>query len=354
MRRRMKKTTRQYIAVAFICIFVIGGAAAATTYVMTDSVKDKYELKLQAAYTEMDENQRDVYVAAADIMPGDPITEDNAALSHVYSGQPQEVFITEEDYGKVALIKLPIGTQLTKGMLSEYKLDKEAREMQYDVILINSNILTNDTVDVRIAYPNGENYVVLSKKVIRDYVPGEVSCYFWLNEAEILRMSAAIVDASMYSGTTLTVAKYVEPSIQEESEVTYTPSLSVLSLLESDPNVLERSSQALAKDVRKALENRLALSSQEDVTQADWEVPNDTYIGADRNAGSNTDETTAEPIVTPTPSPVLQEEDSLPETGSNIDDSGDLGSSGKESMGELGLADNYLFYAQDRAGKGGH
>lgn len=340
MRRRMKKTTKQYIMVAIICIIVIGGAATATTYVMTDSVKDTYQGRLDAAYAEMVENTRSVYVAQTDIMPGDPITEENVMKYSVYSQQPQDSFITEEDIGKVALIKLPAGTQVMKSMLSDNQFEEEVREVQYDVILANSNIISDDTVDVRIVYPNGENYVVLSKKVLKNYTQGETSCYFWLNEEEILRMSAAIVDASLYPGTTLVTVKYIEPSIQKASEVTYTPSLSTLSLLETDPNILERSSQDLAKKVRKALENRLALSSNLDATQTQWDVDNDTYINQTQN-----EVPTPAPI---TPSPVPTQAPAEVETGGLDDDNtGDLGAV-EDGIMELGSCDDYLYYAKSQ------
>lgn len=340
MKRRIKKSTKQYIIVALICIIVIGGAAAATTYVMTDSVKDKYKGLLDKAYEEKLLNTRGVYVAVGDIMPGDPITNDNVLYVAVYSQQPQDTFITEADIGKVALIKLPAGTYVTRDMLSEYVLDKEVREVQYDVILINENTVSDDTVDVRIVFPNGEDYIVLSKKVIKNYVPGETTCYFWLNEEEILRMSAAIVDASRYAGTTLSIAKYIEPSIQEASKVTYTPSISTLSLLETNPNILEKSSQELEKRVRKALENRLAKNSDTDVTEIEWEdIPDDIYIGEERGI-------TVTPKVTPTPVPNFDDLPDSPETGSLTEPyMEDLGSIHNQ-IEELGYSGDYMSYAE--------
>ena len=42
--------------------------------------------------------------------------------------------------------------------------------------------------------------------------------------------------------------------------------------METDPNILERSSQALEKEVRKALENRLANSMSTDVSEISWDI----------------------------------------------------------------------------------
>ena len=111
---------------------------------------------------------------------------------------PQEYFMTSMLFCKVSLISLsPIGI-IT--MLSEQE-DVEIREIE-DVININTNIIIK-TIDVRIMFPNGENYIVM-KKIIRNYNQSS-QLLFMLNEEELLRMSAAIVDAGLYPGTRLYV-----------------------------------------------------------------------------------------------------------------------------------------------------
>lgn len=272
LRRRMKRTTKQYIIVAAICIIALGGAAVFTAIMVTGQIRDKYAAELEDAYKEMAANKKSVFVAKEDIAPGDYITETNVILQTDYAPLPQETYISSKDIGKVALINISAGTQLLSTMVSEKAINSELREVEYSAINISSNIADNDTIDIRIMYPNGETYVVLSKKVIRGYAPDTPICHLWLAEEELLRMSAAIVDAGLYSGSKLFVTKYIEPNIQEASIINYTPSLSILALLERDPNVLERASQELNKDVRKALENRLANSLNMDVSSIAWDI----------------------------------------------------------------------------------
>lgn len=279
MKRKMKKTTKQYIIVAIMCIVIIGGAAAFTTYVMVDVAKDKYTAMLDDANNRLAQNERTVLLTVEDIGPGELITEDKVVRETILASYPQEDFMTMDEIGKTSLIAIRSGTGILSSMLSAQEIDKEIRELEYDVININSNINSEDTVDVRIMFPNGENYIILSKKIIRNYVPGQANCFLWLDEEELLRMSAAIVDASLYNGTKLYITKYVEPAIQEASKITYTPSLSILSLLETNPNILEISSKELSKDVRKALENRLARSMELNVAETDWNVPDNTFSG---------------------------------------------------------------------------
>ena len=272
IKKSMKRSTKQYIIVALICIVVIGGAATFTSIVITSQIRDEYQALLKEAYYDIEINQRDVYVALADIVCGEAITADKLEKKTVYSSQPQETYIMKEEIGKVALINISSGTQVMNTMVTDNIISSELRELEYEVLGINSNIINNDTVDVRIFFPNGESYVILSKKIIKGYTPGTASCFFWLNEAELLRMSAAIVDAGLYAGAKLYTTKYIEPNIQDASIVTYTPSLSILTLLESDPNILERATQELGKEVRKSLENRLASSLAVDVSAISWDV----------------------------------------------------------------------------------
>lgn len=270
--RRIKRSTKQYIIVALICIIVIGGAATLTSIIITAQIKEEYQALLNTAHQELEANQKNAYIALTDINCGDVIQMDKVEKKTVYSSQPQDTFISQEDIGMTALVDIPAGTQILSPMLTDNSISDELREVEYQVININSNIANNDTVDIRLCYPNGESYVVLSKKIIRGYTAGNTSCYFWNDEEEILRMSAAVVDASLYSGSTLFVTKYIEPNIQEASVVNYTPSISILSLLESDPNILEKASQELGRQVRKALENRLADSLGTDISTISWDL----------------------------------------------------------------------------------
>lgn len=269
---RMKRTTKQYFIVAIICIIIIGSAALLTTIFVANQIKDEYKALLTEAENDRKQNQRNVYVAMNDIVAGDVITENNTKKVTVYTSQPQNSYITNHEIGQLAIIDIPVDTQLTKTMLTDNIISSDLREVEYQILNINSNILGNDTVDVRIVFPNGESLIVLSKKVIKGITEGSVMCYLWLDAQEILRMSAAIVDAALYPGTRLITTKYIEPSIQDASEVTYTPCLSILELLETDPNILERSSKELEKEVRKALENRLANSMSTDVSEISWDI----------------------------------------------------------------------------------
>lgn len=272
LKSKLKRTTKQYIIVALICIGVIGSAAISTSIITIGQVRDEYEFMLHEARREMESNKKTVYIALSDIRAGEILSTDKVEQKTVYSTQPVESYITKDELGKSVMIDIPQNTHIIKTMLAKNSVSSVLREVEYDVIYISSNIMVNDYVDVRIAYPNGENYIVMSKKPLKGLEPGTPVCYIWVDEEEILRMSAAIVDAGLYQGSRLFITKYIEPNIQEASLVTYTPNIAVLSLIENDPNIVDRYSQVLSKEVRKAMENRLAKNYCMDVSAISWEI----------------------------------------------------------------------------------
>lgn len=274
-RRKLKRTTRQYIIVALICIVLIGTVAISTSIIMIGQIRGEYEDVLNEAVKEMNDNKRTVYIALDDINVGEFLDMELVEERTVYSTQPAESYIVEDELGKAAMIDIPKGTHIIKGMLAEHSVSSVIREVEYEVIHIGANIEANDFVDVRILYPNGENYIVLSKKSLKGFQPGTPLCYLWVDEEELLRMSAAIVDAGLYQGSRLFMTKYIEPNIQDPSTVTYTPNISVLSLIENDPNIINRYSQMLNKEVRMALENRLAERFDLDVSDISWYIDED-------------------------------------------------------------------------------
>jgi hypothetical protein len=272
IQKRIKRTTKQYIIVAFLCIVVIGGAAIITSILITNQIREEYETLLEEAQNDLEQNKRSVYVASTDIISGDAITKDNIEKRTIYSSQPQAGFITAHEIGKIALVDIPINTQVLNIMLTENSITKELREMEYGVVNISSNILNNETVDVRIFYPNGEDYIVLSKKIMKNINLDAQSCFLWLTEEEILRMSSAIVDAFLYNGAKIYTTKYIEPNLQEPSLITYEPSVSTLLLIQDNPNIIKTATNEVSKQVRKALENRLAKSLNTNVNEIEWEL----------------------------------------------------------------------------------
>lgn len=279
--------------VGSISLIVVGIAAMLGFIVTIHNLKETYMTKLSAANQEILDNSRDVYISTKDILAGAMISDDNTTFKKVLASQAQDTYITSKDFGKTALVNIKAGTQITNAIITNETVASDLRETYFNVITNSKNIKNNNTVDVRILYPNGENKVVLSKKSILNLSKEKTDCYFWLSEEEIQLMSSAIVDAYMYKGTQLYTTKYIKPTLQKASIVDYTPSLSTINLIKSDPNIVKIASKYLNSIVRKELENRLADSLKHDVTKTDWQTDTNETQDTDSSTQDTTEESSS-------------------------------------------------------------
>ncbi len=175
------------------------------------------------------------------------------------------LFSAEEDLiGLTATSDLAAGTLLHDNMVySAEELPKDLRVYQIGNLLTQPYLEVGSSVDVRISFPSGLDYIVLSKKVLIDKrsrseeETAEV-CVFHLNEDEILRLSSALVDAYLHEGTYLYTTLYVSGSSQMAAEVTYPANAAVKALIDQDPNIVERAIVALEEQKRQQLARSLA------------------------------------------------------------------------------------------------
>lgn len=284
--RKLKRSTKQYIMVCVIAIIICGVAAAVISIKIVQDVRAESEGLINQYQNEMDANKKSVYILNNEVLAGEIISSTNLTRKTVYASQAPEMYIDRNDIGKVALINLKGGTQVLKSMVTAITVTNDVREAEFNTILVSSNIITNDILDVRIVYPNGEDYTVLAKKTIKGYAPGAINCFLWLTEEELIRMQSAIVDAYLYSGSYLYTTKYIEPNLQDATVVNYEPSVEAINLIQENPNILETASNELSILVRKALENRLSTSMSKDIRTNQWELENDFIY----QNYSNTDE----------------------------------------------------------------
>ncbi len=275
MKMRLKRTTQQYIVVSLLSFVIIGGAFILIYFTIVQNIKKNYENEIKLLSEQLESRKVYVYEAKSDIPLGSRVTKDCLNFVQTYSNQTQDYYMTEADIGMVSLIDITGGTQILKGMLTENNMEVNMREVEYNTFYINSNMKDNDFIDLRIQFPNGEDYIVLSKKSIKNLTLETNNCFLWLTEEEILNMSGAVVDAYLYSGTKLYTTKYIEPNLQDASIITYQPSLASLILMEQDENIVNRASKEINKRLRKELENRLATTITTESPNMEYTLPED-------------------------------------------------------------------------------
>lgn len=254
----MNSKNRNVIAATLIIISAALAAVSIASCIRLKNVVVQSSSSVSALQSVIAGNMRSGYRAITDIDAGAMISDSMVEYSStIVSDVDASQFISEDDIGKVATVKIAAGTPVLKDMVSA-QLAADYHERECSFIWLNTNLKDNDFVDVRIMFPNGEDDIVAAKKSVKEVAVEANNMFLWLTEDENDLLSAAIVDANLH-GARIYVTKYLKPEIQEASTVTYTPNSSVLAAIKDNPNIVDQSAANLSASAREAMENRIEL-----------------------------------------------------------------------------------------------
>ena len=257
MLRRIHRSIKYHITLGVACIICICISFVISYFYVRSRLEQDYIAKVNGLQTELNLNHKTVYMATREIKEGELIGDDMVSVVEGITMEPEEQFMREEDIGKISLVRIPEGTYIHKNMIGSSEFRDGIREVMFQCIKLYGNMNKEDVVDVRINLPNGENYIVLSKKKLYDLTEDKLGCYLWLKEEEIQYMSSAIVDAYLYEGAYLYTTKYIKPTVQDASVITYQPSLQTMELIKSNPNIVSIAELKLSDAYRQSMERRL-------------------------------------------------------------------------------------------------
>ena len=234
IRRFASKAHRRtvFIFVGFMIICIIG--AAVYFFVIRENPEAAlYRLKAAELESRIDQGTRTVYVAA-EYIPAGTVLE-RSMTNEIQLLTESAGYLTDADFGGVALVDIDNGTELTCSLFGNAVGIKVCKEIEYEFEYIPGNIISGDYVDIRIRYPDGADYIVLSKKRLTESDTHRNKVIFSMDEREILLMDSALVDAGIYDGTSLYPAKYADPALEPASTVNYIPSLATCEQMKSIP-----------------------------------------------------------------------------------------------------------------------
>ena len=197
-----------------------------------------------------EESYGTVWVLTSDIKSGVEVTPANLQQVRVPASAVPADAITGISEMAIAKIDLSRGTTITETMLAEStdEMSKDLRKVEYNMIVLPTQLEMDDYIDIRLQLPNGQNFIVVSKKRVLDADAETV--WLNLNEYEILTMSSAIVEAYMMTGSKLYAVTYTEAGNQEQAVGTYYPSSTVVELINSDPNITQKATEGLNASIR--------------------------------------------------------------------------------------------------------
>ena len=260
--KKKKKGTSIIIALFIVLALLVGAAA----YLLVEDRKviDNYKANIEDLALEIEMNKQTVYVATDDLSKGTVIKEGvNVELQENVTALPSEFYISEFDLGKTLLVDVSAYEPIMASMVTSEIITKDTRECEIGIANLMLDQRVNDYVDIRIMFPTGEDYIVCSKLKVKKLALDDCIFYANLNENEILTLASATIDAYTITGTKIYVTRYVENNLQDEAIPNYPVRTDTLSLIASDPNILEIAQQTLNYNARQAMETKLAGLSED-------------------------------------------------------------------------------------------
>lgn len=248
-----------------LTVFIMGGIGFGG-YIVFNNKMSICEIELNNLKREL---VISVYMSNGDVRAGTLINENDFYVSDIYSSIDQNQYITKDDIGKTLIIDVEANVPIVKAMVMEEIIQKDLREEELNMLLLPSNLMRNQYVDVRIGFPNGEDYIVLSKKKIQEIKLQNNTVWLWVDEKEILMLSSAIVDAYLHKGSKLYTVTYVAPTTQEKAILNYPVNNNVLKVIRDNPNILEEAKTSLSEEARNLLNERLKNISDTEINSVE-------------------------------------------------------------------------------------
>ncbi len=138
--------------------------------------------------------------------------------------------------------------------LKDEKVCTNMKMYLFEYIFIPDQIEKSDLFDIRIFFPNGEDYIVASGKCIEER--SEQGVYINVTEDELFLISGAYVDTMVYEGAKMYASKYIFTN-QELSYPNYPVNAYVSELAKWNPNLTEEMDIQANTEKRRVLEDNL-------------------------------------------------------------------------------------------------
>lgn len=248
----IQKRSRQSFLIGFLLALIIMAVVVALLFTRISGLeKEKKALVIHGAT---------IYTLAEDVASGGKVTPDmlipsnielkDGAEKHLNQYVTPASFEYNEETGEVcdyyAKGDIAAGSMILPGMIykdGDLATDDE-RRIEYNMIVLPSQLKAGDYVDIRFRLPDGRDYIVLSKK----YIEQTTAKAIWIDvsEIDILTMNSAIVESYYITGSKLYATIYTDPGMQEAVTPTYTVNNEVLALIADEPNILAEAKQDLA------------------------------------------------------------------------------------------------------------
>lgn len=235
----MQRKARQSFLLGMLLMLIIAALVVAILFMQLMNYKNEKDATEAASKT--------VYVLKNDIKSGEEISASNLEKKSLVTTLSNSEILSPANLSENSLAKIDLGkgTILTQSMVIEEEVanDDSLRTQEFNMITLPTDLETNDYIDIRLLFPNGQDFIVVSKKMV--VKSSENTILLKLSESEILTMSNAIVESYITEGSMLYATKYTDAGIQAAATPTYTVSKEVLDLIDSNANITQTAKNAL-------------------------------------------------------------------------------------------------------------
>lgn len=164
----------------------------------------------------------DVVTFTRDVVQGETITEDMLQVTTIHKNTVPNGAYTSVGavVGQVAKYNIVKNSAAVSSMVSDKIISQDMRIQEINAVVLPTDLMVNDFIDIRLMYPSGVEYIVLAQKQVTNIVGTTI--WMDMSEEDTLLLNSAIVDSYLTEGTKLYAVKYTDPTTQiklGESEV---------------------------------------------------------------------------------------------------------------------------------------
>lgn len=195
------------------------------------------------------------YTVKAVTFPGQEITEDIVDEQSIPKSLTNATFAKKDDIiGKYSKVAISPGTPITTDMVMSDKILDSERDIDITANRWPIGLKVGDYVDLRLTYPRGEDFIVLSHKRVMSMVDQTIKIH--ASEEEQVLYQAALVDfyLSRNYGSDMYLTKYIEPGIQADAKVFYSIPTRIATVVAQDPNIVDKAQVSVEKNLRSTID----------------------------------------------------------------------------------------------------
>lgn len=204
---QIKKKTIQGIAIGASVGIIVAVGVSVFSFFTIRSYREGTNKNYIKNYT------TPVVVLKRNIVQGEIITSDMIETVNVNNNTvPTGVVASANIVGLTAKYNIAAKVPITGDMVSDEVVAADIRDVEINTVLMPSDLVEGDTVDVRIMYPNGTDYIVLAQKNVDKIY--DTTFWMKLSEDEIQLLNSAVVDSYLNSGSKLYALRYTDSDAQ--------------------------------------------------------------------------------------------------------------------------------------------